>query len=300
MEGARRDAFFVVNPAAGGGRTRRIWAALRPALARRGGACAFAETRAPGEATALARTAAGEGWPVVVAVGGDGTINEVVNGLARAEGVAGPALGAVVTGRGRDACRNLGLATEPRVALERALAGAERRVDLGVARWADGRERYFLGAAGVGFDAVVARRAGEWRWRGTIPYLAAVLETVGRYRPVDAAIEADGRVVWSGRLTMAVVANGAHYGGGMRIAPGADPTDGALDLVVLGAIGRLELLAWLPAVYRGAHVRNPRVALRRERAVTVRADLPVHADGEAAGHAPVTIGVRPGALRLRG
>jgi diacylglycerol kinase (ATP) len=299
MEGPATRAFFVVNPAAGNGRTGRIWARLRDTAARRAPGCAVAETRAPGEATALARKAAAEGWPLVVAVGGDGTINEVVNGLARGDGGDGPALGLVVTGRGNDACRNLGLAAEPRAALERALAGAARRVDLGVARWADGRTRYFLNAAGVGFDAVVAQRAAAWRWQGTLPYLAAVLETLGTYRPVPAVIEAGGRAVWSGRLTLAVLANGASYGGGMRIAPDADPADGLLDLVVVGDIGPFELLRWLPEVYRGAHVRNPKVTVRRERAVTVRAELPVHTDGEAAGRAPVTVSVQPGALRLR-
>ncbi len=298
MEGPAPRAFFVVNPAAGGGRTRRIWPGLRAELARRAPACAVAETRAPGEATALARKAAAEGWPVVVAVGGDGTLNEVANGLARAGSEAAPALGAIVTGRGRDACRNLGFAPDPRVALDRALAGEARRVDLGVVSWADGRLRCFLNAAGVGFDAVVARRAAAWHWGGTVPYVAAVLETVGTYRAAPAVIRADGRIVWSGRLTMAVAANGAHYGGGMKIAPGADPCDGLLDLVVLGALGRLELLRWLPAVYRGAHVRNPKVTVRRERSVTIETELPVHADGEAAGQAPVTISVRPGGLRV--
>ncbi len=299
MEEPVRHAFFVVNPAAGGGRTRRVWARLRETAARHAPGCGVAETRGPGEATVLARRAAMEGWTLVVAVGGDGTLNEVVNGLARAERETGPALGAIVTGRGRDACRNLGLPTDPLAALDRALAGAEIRVDLGVVRWADGRERYFLNAAGVGFDAVVAQRAASWRWHGTVPYVAAILESLGAHRPTPAVIEAGGRPVWSGRLTMAVVANGAHYGGGMKIAPAADPTDGVLDLVVLGDLGRFELLRWLPEVYRGTHVRNPKVTVRRERSVTIKAELPVHTDGEAAGHGPVTISVQPGALRLK-
>lgn len=299
MEGAAPRAFFVVNPAAGNGRSRRVWRALADEAARRAPGSRVALTRGRGEATALARTAAAQGWPLVVAVGGDGTLNEVVNGLARAEAGAGPALGAIVTGRGRDACRNFGLPTDPRAALARALAGSDTRVDLGVVRWADGRARYFLNAAGVGFDAVVAQRAASWRWHGTLPYLAAVLETLGTHRPVPATIETGGRRVWSGPLTMAVVANGACYGGGMRIAPSADPADGVLDLVVIGDVGRLELLNWLPSVYRGTHGRNPKVTMRRERAVAIQAPLPVHADGEAAGQAPVTISVLPGALRLR-
>ena len=105
---------------------------------------------------------------------------------------------------------------------------------------------------------------------------------------------------WAGGLSSAVVANGAYYGGGMKIAPGADPADGHLDLVVLGDLGRLELLWWLPTVYRGAHLACPKVTTRRARRLTIRASspLPVHMDGEAAGDTPVTFEVRPGALRL--
>ncbi len=299
MEGPAERAFFVVNPAAGGGRTRRAWPGLRRALAERGVGFEAAETTGPDSGIALARGAVERGWPLVVAVGGDGTLNEVINGLADAGGNFRAALGAIPLGRGRDACRNLGLPTDPRVALERALEGGETRVDAGAVAWPDGRTRYFLNAAGVGFDAVVARRAASWRVRGTLPYLAAVALSIGAHRPVRGILEEDGRVIWSGLMATTVAANGAHYGGGMKIAPGADPADGLLDLVVLGDLGRLELLRWLPTVYSGGHLANPKITTRRARTIVVRANAPVHVDGEAAGDAPVTISIRPGALRLR-
>jgi len=101
--------------------------------------------------------------------------------------------------------------------------------------------------------------------------------------------------------TAVVVANGAHFGGGMKIAPAADPRDGALDLVIIGDVGRLELLRWLPSVYRGAHLAHPRISARTARRVTLgaAAPLPIHVDGEAAPDTPVTFTIRPGALRLR-
>ena len=299
MEGPPARAFFVVNPAAGGGRTRRVWGRLRGALAARGVAFESAETTGPASAVALARRAVEQGWPLVVAVGGDGTLNEVVNGLADAGGNFRGVLGAIPTGRGCDACRNLALPTDPLAALGLVLDGGETRVDVGAVEWPDGRTRYFLNAAGVGFDAVVARRAASQRLRGTLPYLVAVVRTIWAHRPVRAVIEENGRVLWSGLMTAAVGANGAHYGGGMKIAPGADPADGLLDLVVLGDLGRLELLRWLPTVYSGGHLANPKVTTRPVRAVVVSASAPVHVDGEAAGDAPVTMSIRPGALRLR-
>ena len=299
MEEAAQRAFFIVNPAAGGGRTRRAWPRLAARLAARGVAFDAVETTGPGSGIGLARRAVQRGWPLVVAVGGDGTLNEVVNGLADAAGNFGAALGAVLTGRGCDACRNLALPGDPLAALERVLGGGETRVDAGAVEWEDGRRRYFVNAAGVGFDAVVARRAASWRLRGTLPYLAAVAAAIWTHRPVRGVIETNGRTLWSGRLTAAIVANGAHYGGGMKIAPGADPGDGLLDLVVLGDLGRLELLRWLPTVYSGGHLANPKVSTRREPALVIRANAPVHVDGEAAGEAPVRISVRPGALRLR-
>jgi diacylglycerol kinase (ATP) len=118
---------------------------------------------------------------------------------------------------------------------------------------------------------------------------------------VEAQVDADGVRAWSGPLTAAVVANGAHYGGGMKIAPAADPTDGRLDLVIVGDLGRLELLRWLPTVYRGTHLRHPEVAARPARRVTIRAPtpLPMHVDGEVTPATPVTLSIAPGALRLR-
>lgn len=293
-------AFVVVNPAAGGGRTGRRWPGLREGLARLGLAFEWAATTAPGDGVALARRAVGAGCPLVVAVGGDGTLNEVVNGIAGAA-PTDAAVGAIVTGRGRDACHNLGLPSDPGHAARRLVEGVDARVDLGLAEWADGTRRWFVSAAGAGFDAAVARHAAARGGAGTLPYLAGVLAVLAAHRPVEAAIEIDGRAGWRGRLTAAVVANGVRYGGGMRIAPMADPCDGRLDLVVLGDIGRWELLRWLPTIYWGGHLANRHVATRRAAALRVEAShaLPVHVDGETAPPTPVTLRVCPGALRLR-
>lgn len=292
-------AFAVVNPAAGSGGTRRRWPGLRDELRRAGFELESAETTAPGAATVLARQAAHAGWPLVIAVGGDGTVNETINGLVDATGRAGAALAVVPTGRGRDVCRNLAMPMRLEGEAHRLATAGEIAVDLLRVEWPGGRHRYAVNAAGAGFDAEVAGRARAGA--GALSYLLATLAALGRHAPRPATVELDGAVVSSRRVTAVVVANGEHYGGGMRIAPGASPLDGRLDLVVLGDIGRAELLRWLPAVYSGRHLEHPRVMARTGATVAIAAPgpLPVHLDGEPDQPAPVRVSVCPGALRLR-
>jgi diacylglycerol kinase (ATP) len=238
--------------------------------------------------------------PLVVAVGGDGTLHEIVNGVMGEDGRPRAAVGVVMTGRGRDACRNFGLPRDPLEAARRLAAGREVRRDLGLARWPGG-SRYFVTAAGVGFDAMVAARAARLGGGGTIPYLRAVLASLRAYRPVELTVESGGAGEWRGEAAGVIVANGAHFGGGMRVAPGADPADGALDLVLLGPFGRGELLVWLPTIYWGGHLRNPKVTLERVQRARVAApeSLPVQLDGEICGATPLEITICAGALRLR-
>ena len=291
-------AVVVVNPAAGGGRTARVWRRLRDVMAATLPA-EHVETRGAGDGERLAREAAAAGAPLVVAVGGDGTLNEVVNGVRSAG--AGTTVGAVLTGRGCDACRNFGVPRDPAAAVRALTEGGDARFDLGLAQWADGRRRWFTISAGAGFDAAVARRAQSVRARGTLPYLAAVVASVKSHRPIETTLELDGAREPSIPVTAVVAANGRWFGGGMKIAPQADASDGLLDVVVLGALGRLELLRWLPTIYPGTHIRHPRVSVRRARSLRVEAavPLPTHVDGEPVGATPVALTLEPGALRLR-
>lgn len=292
---------MVLNPAAGGGRTARQWPSLRARLRRAGLEFEAAETTGPGAATALAREAVSAGWPLVVAVGGDGTVNEVVNGLVDPQGRALAALGAIVTGRGRDVCRNLAIARDPDIAADRLVHGDEVTVDVGAAASPRGGLRYFVNSLGAGFDAVAAARARATGRSGTVPYLLGVAAALREHRPVSASIALDGRPAWTGSLTAMIAANGAYYGGGMKIAPPARPDDGELDVVIVGGLGRARLLAWLPAVYVGAHLRNPGVTTARATAIDIDTDpaVLVHVDGEPLGRTPARITIRAGALRLR-
>src|SRR5207247_1401996 len=152
------------------------------------------------------------------------------------------------------------------------------------------------------------RRAGRGPGRcslaaraGTRPVLAAARASVPLHRPTPAVLGLHGVAEPAVPITAVVAANGRWFGGGMKIAPDADPADGVFDVVVLGALGRVELLRWLPTIYPGTHLRNPRVTVRRARQVRVSAPtpLPTHVDGEPVGATPVVFTLEPGALRLR-
>ena len=155
--------------------------------------------------------------------------------------------------------------------------------------------------AGAGFDAVVATRALTMAGPGTLPYLLALFASLRDYRlwPVRMAI--DGGPPRTLAAAGVMFANGPSCGGGMRIAPGADSADGALDLVILGALSRGALLRWLPTVYWGGHLRHPLITAERAGTVTVASDgpLPLQVDGEPCGGAPFEVSVAPGALRVR-
>lgn len=289
----------IVNPVAGGGRALRLLPRLVAALSDRPGLCSVHVTTAPGEATAVAAAFAAAGMRLVVAVGGDGTVNEVANGLV-GPGRPPTTLGVVPAGRGGDFARSVGLARNPAVALARLRVGRARRVDVGRAEFGDGSSRLLTNVGGVGFDAEVARRAARSRLPGTTaPYLAGIAGALRHLRTRRVEVATDGGS-FSGEALAIVVANGHSFGGGIRIVPDADPNDGCLDVAIIGNVSRRELVRQVPGVYRGAHVRHPRFALLRATMVRIESDgpMPVQLDGEGVGAAPVTFVVVPAALRV--
>lgn len=257
-------------------------------------------TSAPNEATEVARQFADAGMARVLAVGGDGIINETVNGLLRAGRPA--VLGVVPASRGSDFARSIGAPRDVRAAIRKAVGDAPRRIDAGLARFGDGSERAFLNIAGVGFDAVVADRADRSRVPGaTLPYLVAIARTLARFQLLDAAIEVGG-ARREAKVCAVLVANGRYFGGGMRIVPSAALEDGRLDLAVLGDLGKIDLLRTLPKVFWGGHVGHPK--FRHDPIDAVRVDTArealVEMDGEVVGRAPVSFRVLTGAVLVAG
>lgn len=283
---------FIVNPIAGSGRARRLWPAITAELRSRRVAWDTFETEGPGHATDLARKATAAGYTAVVAVGGDGTLNEVVNGV----GTGGVPVGLIPLGTGVDFPRTAGVPKDPRQALEVVLAGRVSHIDVGVVN-----DRLFCNVAGTGFDAQVAARVNQAgnKQGGPIPYIKAVFQTLFSYENAPFRITLDGVSQQVTSLLMAV-GNGRFYAGGMMICPRADIRDGQFDVVIAGDIGKLGTLLTLPRVFSGAHLRHPKVTYQRARRVVVEgpAHLGIQADGELVGHLPATFELRPGALPM--
>ncbi|MDR7556261.1 MAG: diacylglycerol kinase family lipid kinase [Armatimonadota bacterium] len=280
----------IVNPQAGWGRGARIWPQVRSVLEQAGWSIAATMTERRGHALEVARTARAD---LVVAVGGDGTAHEVVNGLL-ATGRGGP-LGIVPVGTGCDFARAIGLPRDA-LAAARALPGCGlRQVDVGRVN-----DRYFVTIAGVGFDGEVAARVNRWPKLvgGTVMYVAGILTTLATYTPAEVDLEVDGASTRE-RIFLLAVGNTAWNAGGMWLVPGARPDDGVLDAVVAGPLGRLETLAVLPKVFSGRHVHHAKVRQVRARVIRVRGGpLAIQADGELVGRLPATFSVVPRALTV--
>ena len=290
---------------AGAGRAGHRWPALARELARYRVAFEPAFTRTAGDGTRLAERAAREGRAAVVAVGGDGTVNEVVNGLmaARAGGRAPPALGVLPSGTAQDFARSVGIPLDPRQAVPWLARAEPRSLDVGRIRFASGAVRYFANYAGAGFDAMVAAKARAWdrRFRGALAHIVGFFAALRGYENKELTVRLDGEpLATRRRINMVVAANGASFAGLVRLAPQASLQDGLLDVVVVGDVGRLELLTHVPRALFGRHLDHPKVTARRGRSVVLAAaePVPVQSDGEVAGQLPAEFDVLPGALKL--
>lgn len=298
MSGPR--PMFIVNPVAGGGRGRRAHASIVTLLGHQASdEVEFAFTERPGHAVELARDGGASGFDPIVAVGGDGTVHEVANGLLAFRGAI-PRLAVIPIGTGNDFARSVGIPTDLRAAVRVATdgSGMERIVD--AARCGD---RYFVVLAGTGFAARVASAVNEspsWSKIGALPFVFHTLREVLTNRNVDLTITLDGTDVIHQPSFMVYVSNCRFSGGGMQLSPEARPDDGLLDVCLVGDASRRDVVTMLPKVFSGRHVGHPKVSLHR--AATVRVDGPSHvqvqADGEVIGSLPMEVEVVPGALRV--
>lgn len=298
-------AVVIVNPRAGRGRVAREMPEVeRELLARRIGH-RIVETEGPGHAVALAREALAAGERFLVAVGGDGTVHEVVNGMLRdGRPVADDAvLGVVAAGSGCDFVRTFGLPGDSVRAVRHLAGDRTYRIDAVRVTYGDGdgqATRHFANIAEAGLGAAVVRRATRLPgWVGGARYFVGFWMELSRYRPREVRVRAD-RKEWSGRAVNVVVANCQFFGNGMRISPRSYPGDGLLDVQVSHG-PRSEAFTLLPRIYRGEHIPNPHIRELRGRVVEVEADvpLPLEADGEPLGVTPARFEVLPQVLTLK-
>jgi YegS/Rv2252/BmrU family lipid kinase len=277
---------IIVNPAARRGDGARGIPAIRAAMTRLGADFELVRTERPGQATEIAQQAAAGNYEAVVVAGGDGTANEVVNGLMRAAG-DGPTtvpLGLVPIGSGNDfAYMMLGGDLSIAEACQRLVEGQDKLVDVATAT-ADGeRFRYFVNGMGIGLDAQVGIETYKIKWlRGFPMYLVALLRTVFlHYNPAQATVTCDGQQ-YTQLLLMVSTGIGRRLGGGFHVTPFAAADDGLLDVCVAGDVKRLAIFPLIPRLLNGSHTTHPKCTMLRGCKITVSSQvgLPAHMDGE--------------------
>jgi diacylglycerol kinase (ATP) len=287
----------LVNPAAGRGRSLQVRKAVESYWRQQGVPAEFRAAGSPEEVRAMSREARGAGYSSVVALGGDGTVHEVINGAAGTSAV----VGVLPAGGGNDLARALGLPFDPLEAAHAVLHARPRRMDLLRLRAAGGRECLYAGAGGMGLDAEAAQLANT-RFRrvpGAVRYVVAAIAAFREARPLAVRLPADGDFhEFSAHLV--AVANTPSYGSGVRIAPAARIDDGWMDLAIVAPLRWSQVLDGLLLALRDGDIRWPEMRRMRARKVRLETDRPVifHGDGEVLGETPVEIEVLPGHLEI--
>ena len=294
----------IVNPIAGAGKTAKKWPQIIDLLRSLGMDFEHDLTEGPGHAIELSKSAAKDGCELIVCVGGDGTINEIVNGLYDAGSIGDVTLGIVSTGTGDDYIRTIGLSRSCMEASRCLTSPGRLTVDLGLVEYRSNgqmQKRIFVNFAGLGFDAEIVRATTqEFKALGdTASYLMGLVTTLVVYKNKEISLIMDGEV-GERRICTVLMSNGKYGGGGMLTAPDADLGDGFFDVVIIGDLTKPDLLRSLPRIYKGTHLTHPKVTVKRAREVEIRPVQPmaVQADGELLGEAPARFSVLPGALTI--
>jgi len=297
----------IVNPTAGGYSTYREWPSMRKYLRNEGLLSDYEYTEGIGHAIELAKAAVNAGYRYIIAVGGDGTVNEVVNGILNSTDSYNIILGIVNTGTACSFARSLSIAQDYVSACSLLTGQGRALIDVGVVRcWSQGQplERFFVNVADVGLGATIADACKHlpthfghsinFRLR-TVEGLRCLL--THRNKLIKLRVGDEVKAICSCTVVMA---NGQYFAGGMQIAPHARLDDGLLDVVTVGDVGKFELLKMWPTVYNGSHIRHPKIEERKTTTVTIESNeqLLVEADGDIVGESPASFWVIPSALTV--
>jgi len=298
---------LILNPMADMGQAWKAANDLRPIVQSRKGDITWSGTVYPTHATELAKQAAAQGCDLVVALGGDGTAHEVVNGLMQVPEAERPALGVVPIGSGNDFAHALGVPKKSDHALLHALDGQPSRIDIGV--FTDeqtGRREYFDNTVGIGFDAIVTIRSHKLPiLKGFLMYLTAVFQTILlNHHPARIQYQSEAES-WEEEVLMSTICNGGREGGGFLISPESKIDDGLLQILNVKKVSRGMMLRLVPEFMKGTHLRFSDVHLGSFKKLRLRSDRPlyIHADGEiftsfGSDVRDLSFEILPGALKV--
>jgi diacylglycerol kinase (ATP) len=275
---------LILNPMADLGRAWKTANDLRPIAQEFKGDLTWSGTVYPTHAIELAKQAAQEGCDLVVALGGDGTVHEVVNGLMQVPADKRPAMGIVPIGSGNDFAYSMGIANKPAYALVQALKGENiHAVDIGLITDEYGRAEYFDNTIGIGFDAVVTIRSHKLPIvKGFLMYLTAVIQTIIlNHNAAKMQIETETKK-WTEEVIMLTLCNGPREGGGFMLSPNSKNDDGKMEFLTVSKLSRPTMFRLIPEFLKGTHMRFKQVRMGEFKTFTLSSDLPlyIHADGE--------------------
>ncbi len=279
-----RKVKLILNPMADMGRAWKTANDLRPIAQEFKGELTWSGTVYPTHAIELAKQAAEEGCDMVVALGGDGTAHEVVNGLMQVPAEKRPVMGVVPIGSGNDFAYSIGVNQKPDRALAHALkAETIRAVDIGRMTDEHGRVEYFDNTLGIGFDAVVTIRSHKLPIvKGFLMYLTAVIQTILlNHNPAKIHAETDAET-WDAELLMLTLCNGPREGGGFMLSPDSKNDDGQLESVAVTNVSRAMMFRLVPEFMQGTHARFKQVRMGQFKKMSITSNRPlyIHADGE--------------------
>jgi YegS/Rv2252/BmrU family lipid kinase len=278
----RHKAKLILNPNADMGNAWKLATDLRPIVEEFGGAD-WAGTVYPTHAIELTTQAADEGYELIIAAGGDGTVQEVINGLMEVPKEKRPKLGIVPLGSGNDFAYASGISTKPTDAIQQIFTGKSRFIDVGLIETESGRRQYWDNTLGIGFDATVTIRTHTLPvLRGFIMYLTAVLQTIALNHEAPLMQFRSDEESWDERTLMMVICNGPREGGGFLVAPEAQNDDGVFHYATINKVSRPMMLRLVPEVMNGTHGRFEQIRMGTLRKMEIQSEAPlrIHLDGE--------------------
>ena len=297
---------IIVNPTAGNSQTEFNWLKIKEILDLNKFEYDHVFTEYPKHASEIAKKEVAAGRDAIIAIGGDGTYSEVVNGMmsAKQEGTT-LKFGVIASGTGNDFIKSAKIPNDFEENCRRIIDPHFVPIDVGLIEYkekGENKQYFFVNSVGMGFDAeVIAKvQSSPKNGSGTAPFVKALLKVLPKYKPINVGISVDDEKFVPYKIMTAVVANGSYFGGGMMIAPDADIRDSLFNVVTVTEMSKARLLRVFPSIYKGTHVKQKEVVLNVAKKVVLNGPdfATIQADGEVICRGPITVTMVPGALQM--